>query len=250
MPRGTKPRPSGQYSRLDNVSDEDENDAPLLSMEEALGNPEPDHYPHKSRDRFAPHERTFKGFQSAILRFYHLQKIAFLAYLLAVLIAIVFIGIYLRHIFREPSFQTCCNVCLQRLDSSSPSVIELKPAYFPQFGSRRVRIKYGPYTVPPSSMVDFQEQKSIKPCEDCLITFMQAGLEYPNGSYANADSGIWLHHVVQVDTAVDDTVCGKNVTGHPMSPNRFFASGNERSPVHLSAQGYTSPFSSPRKTHY
>lgn len=115
----------------------------------------------------------------------------------------------------------------------------LKPAYFPQYGSRRVRIKYGPYTVPPSSMADFQEQQSIKPCENCLITFMQAGLEYPDGRYANADTGIWLHHVVQLDTAVDDTVCGKDVTNTTMAPNRFFASGNERSAVHMSAQGYT-----------
>jgi len=87
-------------------------------------------------------------------------------------------------------------------------------------------------------MADFRERQSIKPCERCLITFMQAGLEYQDGSYANADSGIWLHHVVQVDTAVDDTVCGKEITKQPISPNRFFASGNERSPVHLSAQGY------------
>jgi hypothetical protein len=90
-------------------------------------------------------------------------------------------------------------------------------------------------------MADFREQKSVKPCEDCLITFMQADLEYSDGSYANADSGMWLHHVVQVDTAVDDTVCGKAVTKRPMAPNRFFASGNERSAVHLSAQGYN-PF--------
>lgn len=68
---------------------------------------------------------------------------------------------------------------------------------------------------------------------------MQAGLEYPDGRYANADTGIWLHHVVQLDTAVDDTVCGKDVTNTTMAPNRFFASGNERSAVHMSAQGYT-----------
>jgi hypothetical protein len=121
---------------------------------------------------------------------------------------------------------------------TNPNIIPLTPAYFPGLGSQRVRIKYGPYTVPPSSMFNIRERKAFKPCEDCLITFMQADLEFPNGSYANADLGMWLHHVVQVDSAVDDTVCGKNVTKRRMAPNRFFASGNERSAVHLSAQGY------------
>jgi hypothetical protein len=88
-----------------------------------------------------------------------------------------------------------------------------------------------------NGMASFMEERSVKPCEDCLITFIQAGLEYPDGAYANADSGMWLHHVVQMDTAVDDTVCGKAVVQRPVAPNRFFASGNERSAVHLCAQG-------------
>lgn len=122
--------------------------------------------------------------------------------------------------------------------AGNPNIIQLSPAYFPGLGSQRVRIKYGPYAVPPSSMFNIRERKAFKPCEDCLITFMQADLEFLDGSYANADSGMWLHHVVQVDSAVDDTVCGKNVTKRRMAPNRFFASGNERSAVHFSAQGY------------
>jgi hypothetical protein len=34
-----------------------------------------------------------------------------------------------------------------------------------------------------------------KPCEECAITRLEAGLEYPNGTNANIDTGMWLHHV-------------------------------------------------------
>jgi hypothetical protein len=36
-----------------------------------------------------------------------------------------------------------------------------------------------------------------KPCEECVVFRLQAGLEYSNGTYANIDSGMWLHHVRQ-----------------------------------------------------
>lgn len=34
-----------------------------------------------------------------------------------------------------------------------------------------------------------------KPADDFTIFGLQAGLEYPNGTNANIDSGMWLHHV-------------------------------------------------------
>jgi len=34
-----------------------------------------------------------------------------------------------------------------------------------------------------------------KPCEECTIVGMNAGLEYPDGKNANIDTGLWLHHV-------------------------------------------------------
>jgi hypothetical protein len=61
---------------------------------------------------------------------------------------------------------------------------------------------------------------------------MQAGLTYPNGSYANADTGMWLHHVVLTNTAVPAAVCGLSNGG-----DRFFASGNERTPVNICVNG-------------
>jgi hypothetical protein len=34
-----------------------------------------------------------------------------------------------------------------------------------------------------------------KPCQKCIILGMSAGLEYANGTDANTQDGMWLHHV-------------------------------------------------------
>jgi hypothetical protein len=103
MPLETGPRPSASYSRLEDDSDEDDNDVPLLSMEEALGDPKFDHHPHRSRDGFnAAHEQIFTKIQHAILRFYHLHKVAFSVCVLAIVLAAVFVGFYLRSLLRKP----------------------------------------------------------------------------------------------------------------------------------------------------
>lgn len=55
---------------------------------------------------------------------------------------------------------------------------------------------------------------------------------YPNGTYANSNTGMWLHHVVLTNTGKTSATCGKEYGG-----DRFFASGNERTPVSISANG-------------
>jgi hypothetical protein len=109
----------------------------------------------------------------------------------------------------------------------------LEPVHFKQFNSKRRILRYGPYKAPPFStdngMKEFQEMDAEKPCVDCMIIHYKAGLEYPNGSYANSNSGMWLHHVVLYDFVRKDVVC-------PDLPYRFFASGNERTPVDLTLQ--------------
>lgn len=71
------------------------------------------------------------------------------------------------------------------------------------------------------------------PCSNCAITWMQAGLEYPNGSYANANTSLLLHHTFMANTAQPDAVCGSNASGE-----RFFASGNERLVADISVNGF------------
>jgi hypothetical protein len=34
-----------------------------------------------------------------------------------------------------------------------------------------------------------------KPCDECTILKMVPGLEYANGTNANVNTGMWLHHV-------------------------------------------------------
>lgn len=105
---------------------------------------------------------------------------------------------------------------------------------FLQYGAQGVTIKYGPFTVPSSSenggMAVYSDNVIRQPCMDCLITFMQAGLEYPNGTYANTDTGIMLHHIVMHEDSSQDLTC-------PQISTRFFASGNERTPIDLTVNG-------------
>lgn len=66
-----------------------------------------------------------------------------------------------------------------------------------------------------------------------MITWMRASLVYPDGKEANADTGMLLHHAVALNRGRKDTVCGKS----PVPPQRFFASGNERTVVDLGING-------------
>jgi hypothetical protein len=65
-----------------------------------------------------------------------------------------------------------------------------------------------------------------KPCTECQLITMQAGLEYKNGSLAEPENGGWLHHIVVAATGASrkDTACN-------MPLERFFSSGNEKTPT-------------------
>ena len=114
------------------------------------------------------------------------------------------------------------------------SQTDLEPINFKKYGSKRVILRYGPYKVPSSTeshgMKEFNDQAAQKPCEDCYIIALQAGLEYPNGTHANTNTGMWLHHAVLYDFGRQDIVCDT-------MPYRFFASGNERTRVDMSNNG-------------
>ncbi len=68
------------------------------------------------------------------------------------------------------------------------------------------------------------------PCVNCTVTFFHAGLEYVDGSYANANTGMWLHHAVAVNRARRLASCSS-------FPEIVFAAGNERTPVDLTSNG-------------
>ena len=83
-------------------------------------------------------------------------------------------------------------------------------------------------------MQEFQLEKTDMPCNDCLITSWQPGLEFLDGSTANADQGMWLHHVVFFNMNRTDVPCSR-------FEDRFAAAGNERTVVDVTLGGYATP---------
>jgi len=118
-------------------------------------------------------------------------------------------------------------------------------------GAYTVKLRYGPYRVPNMGhknmlgeggmLSNYPHGNLEKPCEgECTIIGMSAGLEYANGTNANIDSGMWLHHTVffnagpgrEDPTCMDKEISVPHVTtgATARSSERFFASGNERTP--------------------
>lgn len=91
-----------------------------------------------------------------------------------------------QHSNRQVSLGVQSHICC-----TDPNVTILKAQFFPEHKSQRVMIRYGPFTVPPISedngMKNFDQMAAQVPCTDCLVTWMQAGLTYEDGSEANAD---------------------------------------------------------------
>lgn len=119
----------------------------------------------------------------------------------------------------------------------APHVSTMEHAqYFPQYNAQRVKIRYGPFTTQSmnlkNGMASFMDKNATMPCTDCVVTFMQAGLEYEDGSVADANTDLWLHHTVIYNKNRFPPVC--NYPGHV---DKIFAAGNERTPVDISGNG-------------
>jgi hypothetical protein len=88
----------------------------------------------------------------------------------------------------------------RRADSESPLAAEVP-------GTKRVKIRYGPYKVPNMKFKNMLGEEGMlnnyphtnmeKPCPgECTIIGMTAGLEYSDGTNANINTGLWLHQYV------------------------------------------------------
>ncbi|RDI85797.1 hypothetical protein Vi05172_g3971 [Venturia inaequalis] len=101
-------------------------------------------------------------------------------------------------------------------------------------GGKLTKLRYGPLAIPAMGMLENKDIRNItKPCSDCYITAYEAGLEDEAGKSVNTNDGAWLHHIVmyQAGSGERDLVC-------PLQPaKRTFASGNERTPIRVSADG-------------
>ena len=99
------------------------------------------------------------------------------------------------------------------------------------------RITYGPWTVPAATgpghenagMIDQSLQIAVqKPCGNCYITGFTPQLKYPDGSIANIDTGLWLHHFGLYIFGRTDKTCPAPYP-YNLLGERIFAGGNERS---------------------
>ncbi|KAF2665461.1 hypothetical protein BT63DRAFT_417021 [Microthyrium microscopicum] len=134
---------------------------------------------------------------------------------------------------------------------------EDKPARTKVAGSQSVKMRYGPYKVQNSTyksamdeygmLANYVERNIEKPCVRCTLLGMTAGLEYENGKNANIDTGLWLHHMVMFNVGDDrqDATCHQReisvphvfIGETPRNSERFFLSGNERTPVMFTEWG-------------
>jgi hypothetical protein len=106
--------------------------------------------------------------------------------------------------------------------------------------AKLVKVKYGPFRVPPNSMfsnlpVYAGGAEIHKPCETCWLGAFQGAMEYEDGSDANVESGIYMHHFVIVNENKPDWLCGIRAGG--LFRNQWiYNSGNERPPVRLNTK--------------
>src|SRR5262245_38914697 len=62
-------------------------------------------------------------------------------------------------------------------------------------------VKVGPFVLPPAPLGTVPNQNRIiptidKPCSNCFITSVVPDLVYADGSKADMDTGVMLHHLV------------------------------------------------------
>jgi hypothetical protein len=110
-------------------------------------------------------------------------------------------------------------------------------------------IEYGPYTIPagngdPHDHMAMGELENViatniaKPCTGCTIIGVTPDLVYTDGTRATISGGPMLHHAMfaaQSSGKSDVTCPGK---GPGLLGERFFASGDERTPVDLTSLPY------------
>jgi hypothetical protein len=103
-------------------------------------------------------------------------------------------------------------------------------------------VRYGPFTIPAGTstadpgMIHNKLMFGVaRPCVDCHITAFKPDLVYGDGARANMDTGPMLHHAVLTSQWRSDATCAGSWLG--LAGERFFASGNERTPISFPA-GY------------
>jgi hypothetical protein len=98
-------------------------------------------------------------------------------------------------------------------------------------------VRYGPFAIPPESAGGGADHSDIvlpslpKPCSNCFLQQAEPDLVYADGTPANLDTGMMLHHAVLFAAGRQDATCGPEQPFPGKLGQRFFASGNERTPA-------------------
>jgi hypothetical protein len=101
-------------------------------------------------------------------------------------------------------------------------------------GGRVTLTRYGPFVVPPAGAGGDADHASIvvpdapRVCSDCFLLGLEPDLVYADGSPANLDTGVMLHHAVLLQSGRVDVTCAGDQAFPGRLGERFFASGNER----------------------
>ena len=109
-------------------------------------------------------------------------------------------------------------------------------------GVQETTVRYGPFVLPPAGRGGDMDHANVvvpnlpKPCEDCFIVRAEPDLVYDDGTPANLDTGLMLHHAVLFNTGRPDTTCGTDTFLGGLG-ERFLASGNERT-IKVLPDGY------------
>ncbi|HYT39542.1 MAG TPA: hypothetical protein VEN99_08530, partial [Acidimicrobiia bacterium] len=97
-------------------------------------------------------------------------------------------------------------------------------------------VRYGPFAIPPENAGGGADHSDIvvpslaKPCSNCFVEQFEPDLVYADGTAANLDTGMMLHHAVLFAAGRQDATCGPEQPFPGQLGQRFFASGNERTP--------------------
>ena len=97
-------------------------------------------------------------------------------------------------------------------------------------------VRYGPFVVTPAGAGGDADHANVgvpslqKPCSNCFVQEFVPDLVYADGTSANLDTGMMLHHAVMFSAGRPDPTCGPEQPFPGKLGQRFFASGNERTP--------------------
>ncbi len=110
-------------------------------------------------------------------------------------------------------------------------------------------VDYGPYTIPAGGgdphdhdtmgqIANRITTNVAKPCTGCTIVGFRPDLVYSDGTRANLDTGPMLHHAMFAASGggKSDATCSGTTVG--TLGERFFATGNERTPIDFRSVNY------------